>query len=246
MNCAELNDHYELYAMGIAEEPERSEIEAHLARDCEVCRASMRRAVQLTTWIGAASAEVRASGKLRRRILQSVGVERRSPWAWLWAAAATAALVAAIYIGNQWKNETRTTAALRRELQQQGVENARLNEALAILSGPDTAEAAFGRGRPTPPRGRVFVNPRRGVLLIASNLPPAPRGKMYEMWMIPRTGTPIPAGLFQSQEDGNAVNIRPGGVDLAQTTAVAVTVENEGGAPQPTSQPFIVAALSPQ
>ncbi|HEX6894278.1 MAG TPA: anti-sigma factor [Bryobacteraceae bacterium] len=246
MNCTDLTDHYEMYAMGIAEEPEQSEIRAHLGRECDVCQAGIKRAVQLTALIGASVPLVQPPRKLRRRILQSIGVERRSPWVWIWAVAATVAILAALYAGNQWQRETTTTANLRRQLRQQGIENARLNQALAILSGPDTAEAAFGNAQPRPPRGRVFVNPRRGVLLIASNLPPAPRGKTYEMWMIPRSGNPIPAGLFQSQEDGNAINIRPGTVDVAETSAVAVTVENEEGAQQPTSQPFIVAALSPR
>jgi len=30
MNCEELREHYELYALDIAEEPERSEVRAHL------------------------------------------------------------------------------------------------------------------------------------------------------------------------------------------------------------------------
>jgi anti-sigma-K factor RskA len=79
---------------------------------------------------------------------------------------------------------------------------------------------------------------------MASNLPPAPAGKLYEMWMIPKNGNPLPAGLFQSETNGTAMHIRRGAVDLNETGAVAVTVENEQGADQPTSQPLIVAALA--
>ena len=243
MNCSELSDHYELYAMGVAEEPEQSEIAVHLGRNCDVCMAAMRRAVELTSLLGAIAPEAAPSRKLRRRILASVGRERSSGWAWVWAAAAALALAVALYVGDGWQREAGTVAGLRRELNQRQADNARLNEALAIVSGPDTAEASFGNAQPRPPRGRVFVNPRRGVLMMANNLPPAPAGKLYEMWMIPKAGNPIPAGLFQSGEDGNALNIRPGAVDLSQTKAVAVTVENQEGAAQPTSQPFIVAAL---
>jgi len=46
MNCNELRDHYELYAMGLADEPERSEIGAHLSRRCEICMQEMTRARQ--------------------------------------------------------------------------------------------------------------------------------------------------------------------------------------------------------
>jgi anti-sigma-K factor RskA len=82
---------------------------------------------------------------------------------------------------------------------------------------------------------------------MASNLPPAPSGKLYEMWVIPKAGKPVAAGLFQSQTDGTAMHVRRGAVDLDATGAIAVTVENESGADQPTSQPFIVAPVaSPQ
>ena len=243
MNCSELSDDYELYAMGVAEEPERGEIAVHLGRNCDVCMSAMRRAVELTSLLGTIAQEAKPSRKLRRRILASVGVERSSGWAWVWATASALALVVALYVGDGWQREAGAAAELRRELSRRQVDNARLSEALSIVSGPDTEEASFGNAQPRPPRGRVFVNPRRGVLMMANNLPPAPSGKLYEMWMIPKAGNPIPAGLFQSSEDGNALNIRSGAVDLSQTKAVAVTVENQEGAAQPTSQPLIVAAL---
>lgn len=79
---------------------------------------------------------------------------------------------------------------------------------------------------------------------MASNLPPAPAGKLYEMWLIPKSGKPSAAGLFQSAPNGSAMHIQPGSVDVDSTGAVAVTVENAQGADQPTSQPLIVAALT--
>ena len=38
MNCSEIREEYGAYALGIAEDPERSEIAAHLARNCAECR----------------------------------------------------------------------------------------------------------------------------------------------------------------------------------------------------------------
>jgi len=63
------------------------------------------------------------------------------------------------------------------------------------------------------------------------------------MWIIPKGGAPRPAGLFQPASDATAMHIEPGPVDVAATAAVAVTVEDEAGAPQPTSQPLIVAPM---
>ena len=124
-------------------------------------------------------------------------------------------------------------------------EAVRAREALAILYGPRTVEASFGGAQTQPPRGKVFVSPDRGVLLVASNLPATPADRIYEMWLIPKGAKPVPAGLFRSGEDGDAIHVRPGAVDIASTAAIAVTVENQAGADQPTTTPLIVAPLAP-
>jgi anti-sigma-K factor RskA len=232
MNCEQLREHYELYALGVAEQPERGEISEHLNRGCEVCGAGVKRALETATLLGASAPEAKPSAQLRRRILASVGSnERRFSWVPVWVGLAVA-ISLTLYLG----------ASNRRYAQQ----IARLTEAFAILSGPTTLEASFGGQQPLPPHGRVFVNADRGVLLIASNLPRTPADKIYEMWIIRKgAAKPVPAGLFQSREDGNALHVRPGAVDMASTAAVAVTVENEAGADQPTTTPLIVAALAP-
>jgi anti-sigma-K factor RskA len=63
------------------------------------------------------------------------------------------------------------------------------------------------------------------------------------MWVIPKGGKPVPAGLFQSAADGTAMHVLTGPVDVAGTAAVAVTLEPEAGVPQPTSTPIIAAGL---
>jgi hypothetical protein len=248
MNCEELRDQYELFALGLADEPERSEIREHLNRGCEVCMPEMHKAMELTALVGATvgltAATAVPSPKLRRRILASVGYEqRRFGWTPLAAAVALLSFFAAVYFSGRENQYAQEGIGLRDQIRRQTIELTRLNEAFAILSGPDTTVTSFGAGQPAPPKGKVFVNGRQGVLLIASNLPPAPSGKAYEMWVIPKGGKPVPAGLFQSQADGTAMHIQRGPLDVAAAGAVAVTLESEGGAPQPTSTPLIVAAL---
>jgi hypothetical protein len=233
MNCDQLREHYDLHALDIADEPERSEIRAHLSRRCEVCIAEMQRALETVALIGAAAPPVQPSSHLRRRILASIGPERRRPsWITVWAM--TAALAAMfLFLGFVIQN--------RQKYVQEAI---RSRAAFAILYGPSTLEASFGGSQPRPPHGKVFVNPSQGVLLIASNLPRTPADKIYEMWLIPKGGKPVPAGLFQSREDGDAMNVHPGTVDVDSTTAVAVTLENQAGADQPTTTPLIVAPLA--
>ncbi len=245
MTCEQLQGQYETYALGLAEEPEQSEIREHLERGCEVCMAEMRQARSLSALISGSVASADPSPKLRRRILASVGVERSrlSWWAPFWGVVAVMSLFAAVYFNGRERDFAQQLADAREQSRRQSIDLTRLNEAFAILSGPDTTEVSFGQGEPQPPKGKVFVNPSQGVLLVASNLPPARIGKIYEMWIIPKGGAPVPAGLFQSANDGTALHVQRGPVDVNATGAVAVTMENEAGSAQPTLPILIMAAI---
>jgi hypothetical protein len=254
MNCDELRDQYELYALGIAEDPEASEIRAHLNRACPTCVPGVRGARELITLIGATAPAAEPPARLRKRVLAAVGGRTASRWNWspVWAAVAAGALIAAVVFNIRAHRSAAELAQAAGELQRvqsesaaQTRELARLNEAVAILNQPDVKQVIFGGGAPQPPRGRVFLDPTRGVLLLASNLPPAPAGKTYEMWVIPKAkgSKPVPAGLFQSAADGTAMHVLPGPVDVAGTAAVAVTLERAAGATEPNLPPVFAAGL---
>ena len=245
MNCDELRDHYELYAMGLADEPESGEIREHLGRDCPTCVPGVRRARELVALLGATAPPAQPPARLRQRVLAAVAEQpaRRWNWAPVWIAVAAAAVIAAVFFNARERRAEVELARVQAESATRAQELARLNEALAILNQPDARQVVFGAGAPQPPRGRVFVDARRGVLLLASNLPPAPEGKAYEMWVIPKSGNPLPAGVFQSATDGTALHVLSGPVDVTGAGAIAVTLEPAAGVPQPTTNPLIVAAL---
>lgn len=242
MNCEELRDHYELFVLGLADEPERSEIRAHLHRGCDICMPEVRKAMELTALLGATADPAAPSPKLRRRILASVGYQPRAfGWTILAVATAILACFAAVYFSGRENQYAIEATALRDQIRRQTLDLTRLTEAFAILAGPDTTVTSFGAGQPAPPKGKVFVSGTRGVLLIASNLPPAPTGKVYEMWVIPKGAKPVPAGTFQAQSDGTAMHVDHQAAGAG--AVIAVTVENDGGSPQPTSTPIIAAPL---
>jgi anti-sigma-K factor RskA len=72
-------------------------------------------------------------------------------------------------------------------------------------------------------------------------LPQLQSNRTFQLWLIPAAGNPISAGIFRSDPDSSAVYVYPG--QTTNAAAVAVTVEPEGGSPQPTTTPFIVTKL---
>jgi hypothetical protein len=235
---------------------EKTEIDEHLERGCSECSAGMRRALEVNAMFATLTEQVNPPKRLRKRVLASIGAQpATSRWAAVWAAAAACLAIALVIVGLKTtgdlddtrrqlraSNEQRDDA--RRELQANRGQLLKVQEALQFLNEPQTVQATFGGSPTLPPRGRIFVNANRGVLLIASNLPSAPAGKIYQMWVVPKKGNPLPAGLFQSDAQGNALHLMAGPVNRAQAAAIAVTVEPESGSPAPTTKPFIVAPLA--
>ena len=243
MTCEELKAVFELYALGLAEGEEREEADAHLARGCETCRGSLRDALALNAMLLSSVTEAAPPARLKRRVMASIGVERRS-WSWAAALAAVCMLAVAIWLGNQERERTAQLADARHTLMQVSADRDRMLAALSFLNQPETVQVGFGKGQPAPPRGNVFVNSRSGVLLIASNLPHLDAGRIFEMWVIPKGGAPRPAGTFQSNEAGAGFHILAGPVDPSTLGVIAVTVEPAAGSAAPTTTPIIAAAVS--
>ncbi len=246
MTHEEMGELYELYALGVLEPEEKSEMEEHLARNCPVCQAGMRRGLAFGALLGTLPDSEDPPKRLRRRILASVGVESGTGYSWMGALAFLSACLL-VWVGFLSKESSRKgeeTERMRTALRQSTSDLSKVQAALSFLNEPDTEQVVFGKGQPLPPRGRVFVNAARGVMLMASNLPAAPTGKIYEMWLVPKIGAPIPAGLFQADAQGNALYILNQAVNRSATKAIAVTLEPESGSTTPTMPLVIAAGLS--
>jgi hypothetical protein len=228
MTCEELRPDYPSYALGILGDPERAEISEHLGRRCENCVPGVASALATVSAMSGAVKITEPPKSLRRRVIASVEREPKTarsgvflPWA------ITAALsLALLGVGIFGRRQIGDTEKLR--------------QALSILNDPAAKDVSFGQSE-KPSKGRVFVSAGQGVVFIGANLPRIDSGKTFELWLLPAKGNPVPAGIFESQSDATAVFVRPGAV--ANTAAIAVTVEPEGGSPQPTTTPFIVAKL---
>lgn len=249
MNCDELRDSYELYAIGVLDGPERDEIEEHLMRECAVCSAALKRAMEMNGYVTALAPLVEPPARLRKRVLASIGAPQTGfTWNFAWAGIAALAFVGLLWFSIQDRKLSTQLADARRQVAEQAArleatnsDLTRVRDAMTFLSLPDTEVLLTGRTAALPPRGRAFVNRGAGVLLIADRLPPTGPGKTYEMWIIPKGGSPVPAGLFQSDPGGNALHLHRAQVQPG--SVVAVTVEPEAGSPAPTSTPLFVVGM---
>ncbi len=245
--CQELREMYDLYALGVLEPEEAAELDSHLRRGCPDCSSGVQQALSSSVLLATLPEQVDPPPRLRKRILDSVTPEKpRWTWAWVgaWAAATAALVFTIVSLKNQNTQQGAELAQIRDEIRRDAADLVNARAALKFLNEPETKQVVFGQGQPKPPRGRVFVNPNRGVMLMVANLPQAPAGKLYELWLIPKTGAPQPAGLFQSDSQGNALYLREGLVDLSKTGAVAITLEPEAGSNAPTTTPLFVAPMS--
>ena len=66
-----------------------------------------------------------------------------------------------------------------------------------------------------------------------------PAGKVFELWLQDEAGTMLPAGLMSTAGD-NKVLLEG---DAAKATGVGITVEPEGGSPEPTTEPIALFDL---
>jgi anti-sigma-K factor RskA len=234
-----------LYALGLLEEPDRAELRAHLERSCDVCTGEVRRAAVRVSALAALAPVAEPPEDLRKRVLASVGIHPQFKWNWMqtWATLVACAVLAVFWLDHLRRERVRNVAFTdaMEQVKVADAERVRLKDVMSLMNAPDTIVRVSSDGQPKPPQAKVFFNRNRGVLLLASNLPPAPAGKRYEMWVIPTSGKPLPAGLFQTESNGTAAHLREGPLDLDATAAVAVTLEDEAGAPQPTSKPILVA-----
>jgi len=115
---------------------------------------------------------------------------------------------------------------------QQTVEMANMKRTIEALTSPDSQAIVLVAAKTPPqPQGKAFyLRNKSSLVFLASNLAPLPPDKIYELWLFPPTGAPIPAGLFKPDAKGNATVVNPPGLPAGvEAKAFAVTLEPAAG-----------------
>lgn len=241
----EHNDLYELYVMGLLEDPERARIEEDLRRNEPAAKERLRKALETNAILGTLAPDVAPSKQLRKRVMSIAEPQAsRMPWNLAWIGLSACLVGGLIYTGVERQGlQGELTAALRNLDQTRATLEIR-EATIEFLRMPETRLLKAGTAAQQQPVAKVFVNGARGVLLVAANLPALETGRTYEMWVVPKVGSPRPAGLFKSQPDGSAIHLQTGAVNLDEAAAIALSVEPEGGSPAPTTNPFLITPVA--
>jgi anti-sigma-K factor RskA len=235
----EFAENLALYALGSLERDERLALEKHL-EECAGCRR------ELDLLRGDMSL-----AHSRQRLMRAIGRERRtrsrSTRHWLtvvpWLAAAALAILAFVV----WRSNVGLREAVSRLRQHSADQQAQLEKARSVVTTLTSTDAMrvtlVAAKTPPQPQGKAFyVRDLSSLVLIATNLPSLPAGKAYELWLIPTSGAPLPAGVFRPDAHGSATVLNPPLPRGVEAKTFAITVEPEQGSSAPTSQPVMLGS----
>lgn len=252
----------DLYLLGALDAAQHAEVAAHLARGCAACALELRHARTRMAALALLAPETEPSVMLKRRIMAaaSSAAPSRRPrraaaifgWSWSWGPLAIA--LALLCLAVVWRARGLAergrilrshVAQVQAQLQAALNQNRDLRFATSLMAAPGTRALPLRAG-PAAPQGRAYLNAARGAVLVTSNLAPAAPSRVYEMWLLPAKGKPIPAGLFQSSASGAALHTfaQPLPVASGPILGLAVSLEPEGGSLTPTG-PIVLAAKLP-
>lgn len=243
MNGHEIHALSGAYAVDALDPAEKAQFEEHLAA-CAACQAEVA-SLQEATALLAETSEAAPPPALRDRVLAEIRTVRPLPpgsspapatppvdttvtplrprrrWTMLAAAAAVLAVVGggtAVYQQVSDPGQSEATNPVDRVL--------RAGDAKRVtVTLPGGVRATLIRS----------VTEGKAVL-VTRNMPAAPHGKVYELWLQTTGGAMVPAGLMK--EAGSRTVLLQG--DAASATAAGITVEPEGGSEAPTSDPIVL------
>jgi anti-sigma-K factor RskA len=247
-------DDLALYALDALHGEDRVRLDAHLAA-CSACRLELEQLRGDAALLALSTTGPRPPQRSRRRLLDAIAKDkassipapttpRRSWWGVLGWAATAAVIVFALSL---WKENSILKTSLS-DAQSESTRNARELDDLRRIAAPILAPEAqhitlVSAKTPPQPQGKAFyLRNHNSLVFLANNMPPLPPQKAYELWLIPTTGAPIPAGLFKPDAHGSASVVNPPLPAGVAAKAFAITVENESGSPVPTSPILMMGA----
>jgi anti-sigma-K factor RskA len=249
---------FDLYALGALEGEEKQVIEAHVA-GCGACSRKLAEAQGRIALLALGVPRVEPSLGVKERLMsrvrlmaegrsvipQSAEVERSGGFfgRWWTAVLAPAAVVLALASFFLWRENARLDremAELRATVQDQQKQLDYARNVAHLFEARDTITVSLA---PMPGMAegavKVMYNEKMGMLMYDGWIEPPAEDKSYQLWVVPKEGTPVSVGVFNPATSDTAhwMTKVPGGV---AAKAFAITLEPAGGMPQPTGPMVLV------
>jgi len=259
-----LEELFPFYALGALTDEERAQVDAYVATDADA-RARLNDAIRATAALPYAARPIAPRSQTKQAVLTRVTADAparrasarvpfsakvarlldRPAWRIAMPLVALAGLIVAVIVGvwaislnNEISQLRAEQAALQRELLTQ-------REVLAQVAVPQSQAMAIAGTQLQPnAHGQMIANPNSnsGVLIVA-DLAPLPSGKVYQFWLI-KGNKPVSAGLFSVDAQGRGLLPVSTSEPIGSFDAIGVSIEPEGGSPQPTGEIVMLSKLS--
>jgi len=113
------------------------------------------------------------------------------------------------------------------------------NQVTSLLAKGNTKTIDLAGQAPAPnASGHVYWDIPGNKWLVSADLPPAPEGKVYQLWFVTPTAA-ISAGLMKLDRTGHSFSKLDFPASISNLAAAAITLEPEGGSAQPTMPIYV-------
>lgn len=229
------------YALHALPPEEARRFEQHLER-CADCRVEVDELRETAARLGAATA-VTPPPRLREEVLARVAEVRplpprvgagRAPVLRRWWPRVATGLVAALVAGIVVLGVR--VGDLQDELDRSEQIGAQMRQ---LVEADDMEMVRVGSGDS---QGTVLLARSLDVaVFIGDGMAPAPAGHTYQLWLMHADGGMVSAGVLGSPADGHVGPVTARG--LTGVDRLGITVEPDGGSPQPTTDPVMLIDL---
>jgi anti-sigma-K factor RskA len=247
---------FDLYAIGALDAAEAQALESHL-RACSDCARKLAEARGRVATFSFSAPRVAPSPGVKERLMRRIQAEGRAErerparefgrdeltsesalagrwWLAILAPAFAVLFLASLYL---WRENVRLAREVNQFRSVMIAQQRQLDETRNVahlFEAPDTLKVALAP-MPGMPKGavKVMYNAKMGLLMYDGWIDPPPEDKSYQLWVVPRAGSPISVGVFNPATNDSAhwMTKVPEGVEAK---AFAVTLEPAGGMSEPT------------